>query len=88
VHVGGDLFTQNVVEEEIGQMRKEGIVREEYSHIRRDITEGVVVGSEHGEGTWRVEDSIKPSTTAAPRESKETESRHTNRVGSVGSGPS
>jgi hypothetical protein len=45
VHVGGDLSPKRVVEEEIGQMRKEGIVREESIRGRGDITEGVVVGA-------------------------------------------
>jgi hypothetical protein len=60
--VGGDNFTQNVVEEEIGQMRKEGIVGEEsIRNIRGDTFEGVVVRSEHSEGTGGVEGSIKSS---------------------------
>jgi hypothetical protein len=53
-----------------------------------DFTEGVVVGSEHGEGTWRVEDSHAQRVPQRPQESKETESRAvTNRVGSAGFQP-
>ena len=61
--VGGDLGTQNVVEEKIGQMRKEGIVGEEsVGNALRDPTEGIVVGGEHGQADLiRVEGTIKSS---------------------------
>jgi hypothetical protein len=75
--VGGDLGTQNVVEEEVGQMRDELIVGEKgIGKARRKLAEGVVVWGEHSQADLiRVEGTIKSSADHSSPKNRQRWSR-------------
>jgi hypothetical protein len=71
VHVGSDLGTQDVVEEEVRQVGEESIVAQEsVDNGRRELGERVVVGSEDSQADIvRVEDSGKSGAGSSGPES-------------------